>query len=84
MHGGVERGQVSRQHRGAQQEGHLFRRAAAGVSVLISMVDMRLAYLLTTSRTTGLDAIAALDDVCFERDGPWAAMQLQEEATGVA
>lgn len=31
-----------------------------------------------------LDAIATLDDVCLERDGTGAAVQLEEEAAGVA
>jgi len=31
-----------------------------------------------------LDAVAALDDIRLERDGARAAVQLQEEAAGVA
>jgi hypothetical protein len=47
-------------------------------------MQMQLSYLLAASRTARLDAVAALDDVRLERDGPWAAMQLQEEAAGIA
>lgn len=41
-------------------------------------------YLLASARPTGLDAVAALDDIGLEGYGPWAAVQLQEEAAGVA
>lgn len=32
----------------------------------------------------GLDAIARLDHVGLERDGPWAAVEFEEEAAGIA
>jgi hypothetical protein len=44
----------------------------------------RLSYLLACARPTGLDAVAALDDIGLERNGAWSAVQLQEEAAGVA
>jgi hypothetical protein len=40
-------------------------------------------YLLATE-SVSLDAVAALDDIGFERDGAGAAMQLQKKAAGVA
>jgi hypothetical protein len=40
-------------------------------------------YLLAT-RATGLDAVATLDDIGFEGDGPWTAVQLQKKTAGVA
>ena len=41
-------------------------------------------YLLASTRPTRLDAVAALDDIGLEGDGSWTAMQLQEQAAGVA
>jgi hypothetical protein len=41
-------------------------------------------HLLACARSAGLDAVAALDDICLERDGSRSAVQLQEEAAGVA
>lgn len=42
------------------------------------------AYLLATAVTPSLHTVAALDDIGLEGDGPRAAMELQEEATGIA
>lgn len=42
------------------------------------------ASLLACTRPASLDAVPALDDIGFEGDGSWAAVQLQEEAAGVA
>jgi hypothetical protein len=41
-------------------------------------------YLLACARAASLDAVTALDDIGFERDRAWSAVQLQEEAAGVA
>ena len=35
-------------------------------------------------RPASLDAVAAFDDICLERDGARPAVQLQEESAGVA
>jgi hypothetical protein len=40
--------------------------------------------LLARTLTGGLDAIPALDDIGLEADGSRAAVELQEEATGIA
>lgn len=42
------------------------------------------AYLLAGAGRASLDAVATLDDIGLEGDGPRAAVQLQEEAAGVA
>jgi hypothetical protein len=41
-------------------------------------------YLSLCAGSASLDAVAALDDIGLERDGARAAVQLQEEAAGVA
>ena len=50
------------------------------------MPSTRPTYLLLFReiRAHRLDSIPALDDVCLERDGAWAAMELQEQTAGVA
>lgn len=41
-------------------------------------------YLLAAARGARLYAVAALDDVCLERDGSWAAVKLEEKAACIA
>jgi len=47
-------------------------------------MDSRGRYLLAAARSARLDAVAALDDIGLEGDGPGAAVQLEEEAAGIA
>lgn len=42
------------------------------------------AYPLTSAWTAGLNAVATLDDISLERDRSRSAVQLQEEAAGIA
>lgn len=41
-------------------------------------------YLLARARPASLHTVAALDDICLERDWSWSPVQLQEQAAGVA
>jgi hypothetical protein len=66
MRDGVGQGRASHRHQGAQQEDRWSHRAAVEVSLLIMIADSDEAYLLTAGRAASLDAVTALDDVCFE------------------
>ena len=58
--------------------------AGAWLGVVLRAVgEIAIAILLARS-LRGLDAIARLDHVGLERDGTRAAVQLEEEAAGVA
>lgn len=46
--------------------------------------DLTHLFLHLHTRAHGFDTVAALDDIGLERDGAWAAMQLEEQATGIA
>jgi hypothetical protein len=41
-------------------------------------------YLLSSTLAASLDAVSALNDVCLEADRPRPAVELEEQATGIA
>lgn len=53
---------------------------------MVSLCSTATTYLLLHfhARAHGFDAIAALDDICLERNRAWATVQLEKQATGVA
>jgi hypothetical protein len=46
--------------------------------------SVKIPYLLTATGPACLDAVAALDNIGLERDGAGSAVELQEQAAGVA
>jgi hypothetical protein len=82
MHDGAGRGLAGRRHRGVRQEGHLGHLSRACQRQYRD--NSGVAYPLATAGPARLHAVAALDDIRLERDGARAAVQLQEEAAGIA
>lgn len=82
MHVGVEQDFERHRRRGGRQEDCSFLQSVQ-VSVYTDNKQSD-PHLLASAGPTRLDAVAALDDIGLEGDGSWAAMQLQEQAAGVA